>query len=38
VRDRREALNGRAQQAAGWLGLRLAQLRVFGQKAPTLML
>jgi hypothetical protein len=33
----REALYGRAGQAAGWLGLRLAQ-RVFGQEAPALML
>jgi hypothetical protein len=36
VRDRRKTLHGSAGQAAGCLGLRLAQLRVFGQEAPAL--
>ena len=34
--DRREVLHRSAGQAAGCLGLRLAQLRVFGQEAPAL--
>ena len=33
---RREVLHRSAGQAAGCLGLRLAQLRVFGQEAPAL--
>jgi hypothetical protein len=34
----REALHSSSGQAAGYLGLRLAQLRVFGQEAPALIL